>query len=228
MSGFTTALAALLLSQGAAPAPLPDAPAPAPAAEKAPAPVAPSPRPEPAPPAAAPAPPARAAAPAVLPARPAPSPAPAAPRSASAAPAPPAAGAPAGSAAAAPPASEREQVARTALAFLDALLAGDVPALAGLSGDRFSFDGDVQSGRDAVRRAFRTGLSPRTPGRDVLLDLEILPGPDAVSRLGPPPARLAPLAARGSWVAIANVSGRPVVLFLSRAEGRWVVVGLHG
>ena len=52
--------------------------------------------------------------------------------------------------------------------------------------------------------------------------------PDAVARYGPLPARLAPLAVRGSWVAVANVSGRAVVLFLSRAGAGWTVVGLQG
>jgi hypothetical protein len=54
----------------------------------------------------------------------------------------------------------------------------------------------------------------------------VLPAAEAVARLGPPPARVAPLATRG-WVAIAEVSGRPVVLFLVREGGRMSVTGMH-
>jgi hypothetical protein len=54
----------------------------------------------------------------------------------------------------------------------------------------------------------------------------VLTAADAVSRLGPPPPRVAPLASRG-WVAVANVSGRPVVLFLAREGTRMAVVGMH-
>jgi hypothetical protein len=106
-------------------------------------------------------------------------------------------------------------------------VARDANALAAASAERFSFDGDVRGGRDAIRRTWRELLSRRTAPADTLLDLEILPAPDAVARLGPPPARVAPLAARGAWVGIADVSGRPVILFLAREGGRWAVAGLH-
>jgi hypothetical protein len=112
---------------------------------------------------------------------------------------------------------------------VDALLAGDAAALASASTERFSFDGDVRTGKDEIRRAWRGFLAGRdasNPG--LLLDLEILTAVDAVTRLGPPPARLAPLArARGTWVAVANVSRRPVVLFLVRESNRWVVSGIE-
>jgi ketosteroid isomerase-like protein len=122
---------------------------------------------------------------------------------------------------------ERTQVARVALAFLDALVAGDPDALAAASADRFSFDGEVRAGRDAVRRGWREILSRRPGPTPALLDLELLPAADAVARLGPPPVRVAPLAVRGTWVAVANVSGRAVILFVSRDGARWAVAGLH-
>ncbi len=124
---------------------------------------------------------------------------------------------------------ERTQVARAALAFLDALLAGDASRLAAASAERFSFDGDLRTGKEEIHRAWRTLLAGRDTGpQPVLLDLELLPAADAVSRLGPPPPRLAPLAGvRGSWVAIANVSRRPVVLFVAREGGRWAVMGME-
>lgn len=124
---------------------------------------------------------------------------------------------------------ERAQVARAALAFLDALVAGDAGGVAAASSDRFSFDGDVRTGRDEVRRAWRTTLASRDPAqRGALLDLEVLPGADALARLGTPPARLAQLAAqKGVWVAIANVSRRPVILFVAREAGRFAVIGME-
>jgi hypothetical protein len=118
-------------------------------------------------------------------------------------------------------------VARAALAFLDALVAFDAPRLAAASGERFSFDGDVQTGAEAVRRRWREILDRRERTPAQLLDVEILPAPEAVARLGAPPARVAALAARGTWVAVANVSGRPVIVFLSREGGRFRAVGLH-
>lgn len=128
-----------------------------------------------------------------------------------------------------PAEAERAQVARAALAFLDALLAGDAAGVAAASSERFSFDGDVRAGRDELRRVWRALLAERDPAeRGALLDLELLPAADAVARLGPPPPRLSPLAAaRGTWVAIANVSRRPVVLFLAREGGRWTVAGIE-
>jgi hypothetical protein len=125
--------------------------------------------------------------------------------------------------------AERVSVARAALALLDAVLAGDAAAAAAASAERFSFDGDVRVGREEVRRTWHAQLAERDPAqRGTLLDLELLPVADAVARLGPPPPKLAPLVAvRGAWVAIANVSRRPVVLFLAREGGRWAVVGIE-
>jgi ketosteroid isomerase-like protein len=128
-----------------------------------------------------------------------------------------------------PAEADRAQVARAALAFLDALLAGDAVAVAAASSERFSFDGDVRTGKDEIRRTWRGLLEQRDAAqRGALLDLEVLPAADALARLGNPPPRLGPLAAaKGSWVAIANVSRRPVVLFLAREGGRWVVAGIE-
>jgi hypothetical protein len=131
--------------------------------------------------------------------------------------------------AARPPEAEKAQVARAALAFLDALVAGDAGALAAAAGERFSFDGDLRTGREPIRRAWQELLSARDPARHpALLDLELLTSPEAVARMGPPPTRLAQLvAARGGWVAVANLSQRPVLLFLAREGSRWVVAGIE-
>jgi hypothetical protein len=243
------AAAALALGQAPAdPAPaedpaVPAAESPSPSAAppsdptEAPTPVAPSaetPTPPPAPAAAViPIPPATAtAAPrpakAILPAAPVPATA-----TAPASPIPAAATAPASPppspAAPAAPASdaERAQVARAALRFLDALVARDAAALAAASADKFSFDGQVETGRDAIRRAWREHLSRREGSRAAVLDLDVRPAADAVARYGPPPARVAPLASRGTWIAFANVSGRAVVVFLARGPGGWAAVGVH-
>jgi hypothetical protein len=106
-------------------------------------------------------------------------------------------------------------------------VSGDPAGLAASCAERFSFDGELRSGTDAVRAGWRAALaSRRGEAHGRLNDLEILTVEEALARLGPPPARLAPLAGRG-WVALANVSGRPVVLFLSRERSRMVVTGMH-
>jgi hypothetical protein len=118
-------------------------------------------------------------------------------------------------------------VARAALRFLDALVAGDPDALTAASAERFSFDGQVETGRDTVRREWRTHLDRRAGRAAALLDLDLRPAADAVARYGPPPARVSSLARPGAWVAVANVSGRAVVLFLVRSGGGWTVAGMH-
>jgi hypothetical protein len=60
-----------------------------------------------------------------------------------------------------------------------------------------------------------------------LLDLEILSAEDAQARHGKPPKRIAPLAAPGSWVALANLSGRPTFVFFARQAGAWLATGMH-
>jgi hypothetical protein len=125
------------------------------------------------------------------------------------------------------PERDRPQVAHAALQFLDALVAGDADALAAASADRFSFDGQLQSGREAVRRAWRALLAQREAPPARLLDLDLAPAAEAIARYGQPPPRVAPLATRGAWVAVGNVSGRPVFVFLAREGGRWAVTGIH-
>jgi len=229
MGGMVTILAALALAQAEPGAPQAAPPAAPPAeepADRSPAPPSTSPvTPEvaaPAPPAAPP----PTAAPAPPPtAAPTPAPKPAS--------TPPAAPPPTASTSTPPPdptqpaENERTQVARAALRFLDALVAGEPDALADASAERFSFDGQVETGRDAVRREWRARLEWRAGEPAALLDLDLRPAADAVARYGPPPARVASLARPGTWVAAANVSGRAVVLFLVRSGGGWTVAGMH-
>jgi hypothetical protein len=57
--------------------------------------------------------------------------------------------------------------------------------------------------------------------------VEVLAAADAIARLGKPPARIVPLARPGALVAVGDVGGRPVVLFLAREGGRMAVLGMH-
>jgi hypothetical protein len=200
MHGFAPLFAAIALAQGS-----PDAAA---VSEAERPPVTPA-------PAAAPAAPAPAAAPAAapVPARP--------PATQTSFTPPPA------RRAAADPAAERAEAEKVARAFVEALAARDAEALAARAAERFSFDGDTRAGRDAIRAAWRGLLSGREGPPPRVGAVEILPVADAVARLGKPPARIAPLARPGALVAVADVGGRPVVLFLAREGGRMAVLGMH-
>jgi len=245
LPGLALALG-LALVQDPAAAPPPAAPAPTPEKPaEAPAPAPPEPKPEPKAEPKAEEAPAKAPEPPPVPrpeARPPPSPSPSPTPSASASPSripspspspspvpgPTPAAPPIPAPAPAKPTPEREQAVRAALAFLDALVAGDALALTAAAGERFSFDGDLRAGPDAIRRAWREALAARRANGPARLDdLELLTPPEALQRLGPPPARIASLTQRGGWVAIANLSGRPVVLFLAREGARMVVTGMH-
>jgi hypothetical protein len=122
---------------------------------------------------------------------------------------------------------EREQALRAARAFLEALAASDPDALAHAASDRFSFDGEPQAGREAVRRRWREILAGRPGPAPRVNGVEVLAAQDAVARWGKPPARVAALARPGAWVAVGDVGGRPVVLFLAREGGRLAVLGMH-
>jgi hypothetical protein len=123
----------------------------------------------------------------------------------------------------------REEADRAARDFLAALARGDADALAQAAGDRFSFDGDVQAGREAIRRTWRNLLAARAPSPVPRVgDVEISPAEIAIARHGAPPPRIAALARPGVLVAIADVGGRTVVLFLARENGRVAVLGMQG
>lgn len=126
------------------------------------------------------------------------------------------------------PLPERDQVLEAALGFVEALLRGDAPALSAASTPRFSFDGAVVEGREAQARRWRELFAARgASGRDVLRDLVLLTGPEALAQLGEAPPRVAALLRPGAWVAVADVTGRPLVLFLSGDGGRFAVAGMH-
>jgi hypothetical protein len=126
------------------------------------------------------------------------------------------------------PLPEHEEAERAARSFLEALARGDASALAAAASDRFSFDGDVQSGREAIRRTWRDLFAARASAPvPAVGSLEILPAQDAAARFGKPPVRLAPLVRSGVLVAVGDVGGRTVVLFVAREGGRMAVLGMH-
>ncbi len=181
----------------------PPAPAPRPAPAPPPRPISP-PTPPPTSPPTSTSTPARPATPTSTPA-PAPSPAPAA----------------------GPAPSERAQVAAAAARFFEALLARRAGDLAALSSPGFSFDGRAARGAEEVRGRWSEAVARHDGATHALLDLELLPAAEASARFGKPPRRIAALLQPGSWVAVANLSGRPTFVFFARQGGTWVATGLH-
>jgi hypothetical protein len=128
----------------------------------------------------------------------------------------------------APSPTDREEAERVARAFLEALARGDAQELARAASDPFSFDGNVQAGRENVRGICRELLASRQPGRAPAVGaVEVLHAADAAARYGRPPARLAPLVRDGVLIAIGDVGGRTVVLFVAGEGGRLAVLGMH-
>jgi ketosteroid isomerase-like protein len=125
------------------------------------------------------------------------------------------------------PQPDRERALRAALAFTDALLRSDATALAAASTATFSFDGEPVAGRDAQVRRWGGIFAERRAGAATLTDLALLGAADALAQLGPPPARIAGLVKAGAWVAVADLSGRPVVLVIVQEGGRFAVAAMH-
>jgi hypothetical protein len=56
----------------------------------------------------------------------------------------------------------------------------------------------------------------------------VLTAAEAVAQLGSPPQRLAGLVKPGAWIAVADLSGRPVILVVLREGDRYSIAGMHG
>jgi hypothetical protein len=125
------------------------------------------------------------------------------------------------------PQPERERALRAALDFVDGLTRSDSGRLAALSTSTFSFDGEVVQGRDAQVRRWGEIFAGRTAAGAEFRDLALLTVPEALAQLGAPPPRLAGLLKPGAWVAIADLSGRPVVIVLVPEGGRIAAAGMH-
>jgi hypothetical protein len=129
--------------------------------------------------------------------------------------------------AAGPAPGERAQVAAAAARFFEALLARRAGDLAAQSSPGFSFDGRAARGAEEVRGRWSEAVARHDGATHALLDLELLPAAEASARFGKPPRRIAALLQPGSWVAVANLSGRPTFVFFARQGGSWVATGLH-
>lgn len=125
------------------------------------------------------------------------------------------------------PAPERGQVAAAAVKFFEALLARRAAELAALCAPDFSFDGTAARGAEDVRSRWSEAVASHDGLVYVLYDLEVLPAAEAAARFGKPPRRVAGLLQPGSWVAVANLSGRPTFVFFARQGPGWVATGLH-
>ncbi len=123
---------------------------------------------------------------------------------------------------------ERVQVAAAARRFLELLLAGRAVELAAACSPTFSFDGRTSGGAEGVRTRWVEVLAARGGEHAVLLDLAVAPAAEAQAQLGKPPKRIASLLAPGSWVAVANLSGRALVIVFARHAGSWLATGIHG
>ncbi len=118
-------------------------------------------------------------------------------------------------------------MAAAAARFFRALLARRADDLAALSSPGFSFDGRAARGADEVRRRWSQAVARRDGVPYALYDLEVLPAAEASARFGKPPRRVAGLLPPGSWVAVANLSGRPTFVFFARQGGAWLATGMH-
>jgi hypothetical protein len=119
-------------------------------------------------------------------------------------------------------------VAAAARRFAEALLARSPAELTALCAPSFSFDGHSASGAEQVRARWEEVLAARDGVHEVLLDLAVLPAAEAQARLGKPPKRLAALLSPGAWVAVADLSGRPLVIVFARQGSGFVATAIHG
>lgn len=118
-------------------------------------------------------------------------------------------------------------MAAAAARFFGALLARRPDDLAALSSSGFSFDGRAARGADEVRRRWSQAVGRHDGVPYALYDLEVLPATEASARFGKPPRRIAALVQPGTWVAVANLSGRPTFVFFARQGGAWLAIGMH-
>jgi hypothetical protein len=125
-----------------------------------------------------------------------------------------------------PPRTVDPTAGLVAQGFVVALLGGDLPTAEGLAATPFSFDGRLAPDPGALHAALEELVGgSRLRGRR-FLRIESMPAEEAVSRFGPPPARVRDLCAPRAVVALVRLSRGGVVLFVRRIDSFWRVVGV--
>lgn len=127
-----------------------------------------------------------------------------------------------------PQTPDRVQVAAAARRFAEALVARRASDVALLCASPFSFDGRPDSNPESVRARWEQIFAARHAIADVLFDLVVMTAAEAQARLGKPPKRIAGLLTPVSWVAVADLSGRAVLIIFARQNGRFVATAIHG
>jgi hypothetical protein len=122
----------------------------------------------------------------------------------------------------APQPSGEKGPSEIAHALFGALVARDLDTLCQLTPAPFSFDGTEARSRDEVRRAWTRVLQRHTVSTRKLGATELVSYEDLVKRYGPPPDRLGSLPLAGSQAVIADLGGRPTILFLRKRGAAWV------
>lgn len=112
--------------------------------------------------------------------------------------------------------------------FFESLRLGDIDGMASVSRQPFNLDGDSTANLDDFRKRWHELLEGRAEHLGELFDLQIFPVEEFVARHGAPPPRFAPLAVKGTFVALGNLDSRPTVLLLKKdANGVFGVYAFH-
>lgn len=122
----------------------------------------------------------------------------------------------------------REEAAEFLRAFFGELLLGETAATANRCALPFQLEDRRLSARPELVKALSVMLRERRTAPPVLQGLELLTPAEMESTHGKPPARLKdfPWKRPGTWLGVANLSGRAAVVTLSRDEaGEWKVTG---
>lgn len=127
-----------------------------------------------------------------------------------------------------PSSAQREDAAHFLESFFGELLLGDSGATASHCALPFQLEDRRLATRPELTKALAFMLRERRTSPPVLQGVEILTPAEMEAKHGKPPARLRdfPWKRPGTWVGVANLSGRAAVVTISRGEtGEWMVTG---
>lgn len=125
--------------------------------------------------------------------------------------------------------SDQDAVAYEARLFFLDILSSDARSLT----DRASFPFYLEDRRfdddDALFTVWLKNMRQKRTDLLTLYGVEVLSPADMEKKYGRPPARLAQFPYKGNrtWVAVANLSGRPAVVVYRNVNNRWKAVGYH-